>query len=61
MAAKAALAITFREGGLTRVAFAAALGVDEKTVYRMLDPRHGPSLDCIDTALRSWAVEVHAA
>ncbi len=65
MAAKAALAIAFRESGLTRVAFAAALGVDEKAVRRMLDPRHGTSLDRIDKALRSLgrriAVEVHAA
>ena len=65
MAAKAALAIAFRESGLTRVAFAAALGVDEKAVRRMLDPRHGTSLDRIDRALRSLgrriAIEVHAA
>ena len=65
MAAKAALAIAFRESGLTRVAFAAALGIDEKALRRMLDPRHGTSLDRIDKALRSLgrriAVEVHAA
>ena len=65
MAAKAALAIAFRESGLTRVAFADALGIDEKAVRRMLDPRHGTSLDRIDKALRSLgrriAVEVHAA
>ena len=53
MAAKAALAIAFRESGLTRVAFATALGIDEKAVRRMLDPRHGTSLDRIDKALRS--------
>ncbi len=53
MAAKAALSIAFRESGLTRVAFATSLGVDEKTVRRMLDPRHGTSPDRIDRALRS--------
>ena len=53
MAAKAALAIAFRESGLTRVAFAASLGIDEKAVRRMLDPRHGTSADRIDQALRS--------
>lgn len=53
MAAKAALATAFRESGLTRIAFAASLGVDEKAVRRMLDPRHGTSPDRIDRALRS--------
>ncbi len=57
MAAKAALAIAFRESGLTRVAFAAALDIDEKAVRRMLDPRHGTSLDRIDKAPRSLAAE----
>lgn len=53
IAAKAALAIAFRESGLTRVAFAEALGVDEKVVRRMLDPRHGTSPDRIARALRA--------
>ncbi len=48
MAAKAALAMAFRESGLTRVGFAASLGVDEKVVRRMLDPRHATSPDRID-------------
>lgn len=62
MAVKAALAIAFRDSGLTRVAFAASLGVDEKAVRRMLDPRHATSLRSMDNALRrlgcSVAVEV---
>ena len=53
MAAKTALMIAFRESGLTRVAFAASLGVNEKVVRRLLDPRHGTSPDRIDRALRS--------
>ena len=65
MAAKAALAMAFRESGLTRVGFAAALGVDEKVVRRMLDPRHGTSPDRIYKALgllgRRITIEVHAA
>lgn len=65
MAAKAALAIAFRESHLTRVGFAASLGVDEKVVRRMLDPRHGTSPNRIDKALRSLGrhivIEVHAA
>ena len=65
MAAKAALAIAFRESRLTRVGFAASLGVDEKVVRRMLDPRHGTSPNRIDKALRSLGrrivIEVHTA
>ena len=65
MAAKAALAMAFRESGLTRVGFAASLGVDEKVVWRMLDPRHATSPDRIDKALRLLGrriiIEVHAA
>ena len=44
MAAKAALAISFRESGLTRVAFAASLGIDEKAVRRMLSANQ-PAVD----------------
>ena len=65
IAAKAALAIAFRESGLTRVAFAESLGVDEKVVRRLLDPRHGTSPDRIAKALRSLgrriALDVRAA
>ena len=65
IAAKAALAIAFRESGLTRVAFAASLGVDEKVVRRLLDPRHGTSPDRIAKALRAlgrrMALDVRAA
>ena len=61
----AALAIAFRESGLTRVAFAVALGVHEKAVRRLLDPRHGASPDRIDRALRSLgrriAIDMRAA
>ena len=65
IAAKAALAIAFRESGLTRVAFAASLGLDEKVVRRLLDPRHGTSPDRIAKALRALgrriAIDVDAA
>ncbi|MXY17089.1 MAG: type II toxin-antitoxin system HicB family antitoxin [Acidobacteria bacterium] len=65
IAAKAALAIAFRKSGLTRVAFAASLGVDEKVVRRMLDPRHGTSPDRIAKALGTLgqrvAIDVRAA
>ena len=65
IAAKAALAIAFRESGLTRVSLAESLGVDEKVVRRLLDPRHGTSPDRIGRALRSLgrriAIDVRAA
>ena len=65
MATKAALAVAFRDSGLTRVALAASLGVDEKAIRRMLDPRHDTSPDRIDRALRCLgrciAVQVNAA
>ena len=41
MAAKAAFVTAFRSSGMTRVSFAKRLGTDEKSVRRMLDPRHG--------------------
>ena len=65
IAAKAALATAFRASGLTRVAFAESLGVDEKVVRRFLDPRHDTSPDRIDKALRALgqriAIDVRAA
>ncbi len=65
MAAKAALAIALRDSGLSQVAFAASLGIDEKAVRRMLDPRHGTAPDRVDKALRMLgqriAVQVQAA
>ncbi len=56
-AAKAALAIAFRESGLTRVALAKQLGVNYKVISRMLDPRHGTSVSRINDALRALGKE----
>ena len=58
MAAKAALAVAFRESGLTRLAFAQRLGKDEKSVRRMLDPRHGTSATRINKVLRCLGKEL---
>ena len=52
-AAKAALAVALRETGVNRVALAARLGIDEKAVRRMLDPRHQSSPNRIHQALRA--------
>ena len=57
-AAKAALALALRQSGLSRVAFAQRLGVDEKAVRRMLDPRHGTAVRRIETALRALGQEL---
>jgi len=51
MAAKAALYLTVREAGLTNTAAARRLGIDEKEVRRMLDPRHNTQLSRIQEAL----------
>ena len=52
MAAKAALVLAFRDSGLSRVAFARRLGVDDKVVRRMLDPRHATATNRLHNALR---------
>ena len=52
MAAKAAFALAFRDSGLSRLAFARRLGVNEKVVRRMLDPRHHTAANRINKALR---------
>ena len=58
MAAKAAFALAFKESGLTRVALAERLGTDEKSVRRMLDPRHGTAPSRINRALRALGSEL---
>ena len=58
MAAKAALALAFRTSRMTRVALADRLGVDDRVVRRMLDPRLGTSVGRINDALRVLGCEV---
>ena len=58
MAAKAALVLAFRDTGLTRLALAARLGVDDKVVRRMLDPRHRTAASRIHKALRALGREL---
>ena len=52
MAAKAALALAFRDSGLPRAEFAALAGTDEGSIGHMLDPGHGTAPGHIDRALR---------
>ena len=51
IAAKAALYLTMREQGLSKVALAARLGLGESEVRRMLDPRHGTKIERLEAAL----------
>lgn len=57
-AAKAALAHALRESRLSRVTLAQRLGVDEKAVRRMLDPRHRTAVHRIEAALRMLGQEL---
>ena len=58
MAAKAALVLAFRDSGLSRLAFARRLGVDDKVVRRMLDPRHATAANRLHKALRQLGREL---
>ena len=58
MAAKAALVLAFRDSGLSRLAFARRLGVDDKVVRRMLDPRHATAANRLHRALRQLGREL---
>jgi antitoxin HicB len=51
-AAKAALYLALRAAGWTKSDLARRLGVDEKEVRRLLDPRYGSKLPAIAAALR---------
>ena len=65
MAAKAALALAFRDSGLPRATFATLAGTDEQSIRCMLDPAHGTAPGDIDRALRvlgqQLVVEVESA
>ena len=51
LAAKAALYEALREERLSNSAFAAAIGVQESEVRRMLDPRHATKIGRLEEAL----------
>ena len=51
IAAKAALYAAVRAAGITKVALAARLGMNEKDVRRMLDPRHTTKIATLERAL----------
>jgi antitoxin HicB len=52
-ALKAALYLTMKEAAITKVELARLIGVDEKEVRRILDPRHGTKLVTIERALEA--------
>ena len=51
MTLKASLHLAMQEAGLSKVELALRLGVNEKEVRRMLDPRHGTKLPAMEQAL----------
>lgn len=57
-AAKAALLVSVTASGLTRVAIAKAVGLDEKEIRRMLDPRHASKLPRIARVMRLLGQEL---
>lgn len=57
-AAKAALLACVAASGLSRVAIAKAVGLDEKEIRRMLDPRHASKLPRIARVMRALGKEL---
>ncbi len=57
-ATKAALFVAVAESGLSRLALAKAVGLDEKEIRRMLDPRHSSKLPRIARVLRALGKEL---
>lgn len=51
MSAKAALYVAMREAGMSQVQLAQRMGIDEKEVRRLLDPRYGSKLPRIAQAI----------
>jgi antitoxin HicB len=51
MAAKASLYLAMRDAGTTKAQLARRLGIDEKEIRRMLNPRHPTKLPRIERAL----------
>ena len=60
-ATKAALFTAVAESGKSRLALATELGMDEKEVRRMLDPRHASKLPRIERVLRALGKELRLA
>lgn len=62
-ALKAALYLTIREQGVTRVELARRLGIDEKEARRMLDPYHATKAERLEQALAVLGchAELHVA
>jgi antitoxin HicB len=57
-ALKATLYLSMQETGMTKVELAKLIGVDEKEVRRILDPRHGTKLITIERALKALGKKI---
>jgi antitoxin HicB len=58
MAAKAAFALGLRESGMSQAALARAVGLDEKEVRRLLDPKHPSKLASLQRVLQALHKDV---
>jgi antitoxin HicB len=56
---KASLCMAVAEKGITKVALAKLLGVNEAEVRRILDPRHGTKLPTLERALKELGKRIH--
>ena len=61
MAAKAALYLSMKEAGISKVKLAKQLGCDEKDVRRMLDPRHNSRISALQVALAALGKNIVVA
>jgi antitoxin HicB len=57
-AAKAALYLAMREAGVGKSELARRMGVDEKEVRRLLDPRYGSKMPALAAALKALGKEI---
>jgi antitoxin HicB len=53
MAAKAALHLALKDAGTSKLALARRLGIDQKDMRRLCDPRHRSKIGAIGDALRA--------
>ena len=58
MVLKAILYVALRDAGITKAELARRIGVNEKEVRRMLDPRHGTKLPALEAALRALGMSL---
>jgi antitoxin HicB len=58
MVIKAALYVAMKEAGVSKVELASRMGIDEKSVRRMLDPHHASKLPGIAEAVKQLGMRL---